>query len=373
MRKLLGMALLPLILGCGGDSDTTPSIPPGAAALRTYLETGVAIMTPGLNRFDAILPFLVNPASPGASGLQFEPDTTPGAPPYSYTFAIPLDGDGDGTQETTVTGRCELTGDPATAAVGFGGTVDLDGQSVGGLGSFTGSLTFAFTDQGTELFGSGTFHEIVTGITTNIVVGPAAPLLLNVATGTANSVANACAYSLDGAVQVDAAGSSDTLSALCNFLPSQKSVQVTNVTYVDADEKETSIPNSSFVIPCGEGSIQDWVGVFLQDWSCVPALGGGDYGQAELTITVTGPSTLHIVDEDPPGSGEFNSWDATMDAGHPHIVRGSFTSGDPPYAYTEYFTWTLTPSGDGYAQVSVYLYEGGGGGGLCAGNAHRAP
>ena len=369
MRFILCAALLILIGGCGGDSTTKTSAPPEATALQSYLQNGVATMALGLNRFDALLPFLVNPGSPPATGLEFGPDTTTGAPPYSYMFSLPLDGDGDGTSETTVSGRTELNGDPSTAGIGFGGTVELTVTSVGGIGDLIGNIAFVLTNQGTQLSGTGVFSELVTGNTTQISVGLGNPLLLKAPVPGSGSVANACVYSLDGSVQVGVTGPTGTLSSLWGFLFTRRSASITQAVYTDPQGAETRLSNSSVDIPCGEGSIQDWQGVFLQDWSCVPS----EYGQALLTITVTGPNTIHVVDEDPPGSGDLITYDLTADSGRPHVVRGHFiTSGVD--AYREDLNWTLTPDGKDFSQVSIYKYQATPSeGGFCASRALRQP
>jgi len=368
------MVGLLLVGGCGDDESSTnnTSIPPGAAALRDYTQAGVALLAPGLARFDALLPFVPNPDSPGATGILFEPDPEPGAPPYSYVFTVQLDGDGDGGNESTVTGRCVLSGDPGSAGLGFGGTVEFSVTSVGGLGNFTGNVAFLLTTAGTELTGTGVFTESILGYTTTITVPGTDPLLLNVATGASNSVANACPYSLDGAVEVGVEGSPGSLSALWNFFTNSRSVQVTNAVYVDPEANETPIPNSSYQIPCGSGSIQDWVGVYLQDWGCIPA----EFGQAELTLEVVGSNRIRITDEDPPGSGDPSTYEATVVSANTQVLRGYFIGGPAGNHYREDFSWTRSSTGDGFSQVSIYVYQEGpaqGTGGICSGHAVRLP
>ncbi len=63
-------------------------------------------------------------------------------------------------------------------------------KSVGGLGDFAGTFEFELAAEGTRLSGSGKFNEKLSGSTTNIRVDPAAPLVVNVATGEPASVAN---------------------------------------------------------------------------------------------------------------------------------------------------------------------------------------
>jgi hypothetical protein len=47
-----------------------------------------------------------------AQGVTVQPDPTPGAPPHSITFSGPYDGNGDGIDETTMSGRVTFNGDP---------------------------------------------------------------------------------------------------------------------------------------------------------------------------------------------------------------------------------------------------------------------
>lgn len=369
MRRALAVALTVLICGCSGKN---PAVPSAADTMMSYAEAGVTLAFPGIGQLDAVLPFLLNPNSPGAAGYQFQPDTSPGAPPNSYTFVIPLDGDSNGSVETMLTGTCRLTGDPSIAAVGFGGSVDVSINSVGGLGDFTGTLDFVRVEGGATLCGTGTFTDNMTGNTTSIRIDPATPLLSKPATGAPNAMPNACGYSLAGDVEADITGPMGTLSTDMNFSSSRQTVMQTHVTYDDGHGTQVNLPESEFDIPCGEGSIQDWTGTFLQNWACLPE----ENGQARLTITVTGPSTIHIVDEDPPGSGHVDSYDATVLAGSPHIVRGFFIGGPAGNTYREDFTWTLAPGRGTFSQVSLYAYQEGSHplpGGLCSGIATREP
>jgi hypothetical protein len=226
------------------------------------------------------------------------------------------------------------------------------------------------TASGTELSGTGTFSETLSGNTTEIQVDAAHPLVVNVATGASGSAGNACAYSLDGDVNMDVSGPLGVLSSLWSFSSGRKSIEVTGATYMDPQGESTGLPDSSIEIPCGGGSIQDWAGVFVQNYSCIPP----EYGQARLTLTVTGTDRIHIVDEDPPDSGDFNAYDATVVSGNPHVVRGFFIAGPPGNTYREDFSWTLTPNGDSFSQVSVYTYREGamqGTGGICSAAATR--
>ena len=370
MLRLPRWILLLSLAGCG-SSDSPDNIPDAAIALESYEKAGIKVIVPRIGGFEGRLPFLINPGSSGAGGLVFQPDVTPGAPPNSYTFTVPLDGDGDGNTETTVEGQAAFNGDPASAGTGFGGHLDFTIVTVGGLGSFVGSMDFLMTAQGREISGSGTFTEALTGNVTQITINPAQPLVMKAATGTTNSVANACAYSLNGNAEVAITGSTGTLASIWAFLSNRAAASVSNVVYTDNNGASTNLPSSSVTIPCGaNGVLSDWAGVFLQDWSCLPP----EFGQATLTLSVAGANTIGISDEDPPSSGDIATYEASPVPGNPHVLRGFFIGGPPGFTYREDFTWTLSANGDRFSQISYYVFQEGpsqGSGGLCAGQALR--
>lgn len=371
MRRALVLVLAVLLAGCSGSDDSpSPEVPEGARSLDNYLKSGVELMFPGVARLDGLLPFLMNPGAPPATGVSFVPDTSPGAPPNSYLFEAPLDGDSDGSLETTLTGRAVLNGDPASPGVGFGGHLDLTVESVGGLGNFTGSLDFRLTEAGTELSGTGNFSDAITGAVTSLHVDAAEPLVVAVATGAANSVGNACAYSLDGDIGVTVIGASGSLASSWGFASNRREARITDGVFTDSEEHATDLPDGSYEIPCGGGSIGDWNGVFLQDYGCLPP----ESGQARLTITVTGTNRIHISDEDPPGSGDTNMYDATIVSGNAHVLRGFFIAGPDGSHYREDFTWTLSDDRGLFTQISHYQYTEGllqGTGGICSATARR--
>ena len=372
MQRGYSWSLIGVIAACGSDGTGSTPIPPDAATTNSYVKSGVAFIVPRLPVLDGLLPFLLNPGSPGAAGIQFGPDPTPGAPPNSYVFAIPFDGNGDGVKETTVTGRGAFSDIPSNAGVGFGGHIDADMQTATGVGDFSGSLDFTFTAAGAALSGSGTFTDAVTGNSTTLTISSGAPLVIKPATGTGSSMANACAYSLNGPVKLDASGPKGSLSSLWTFASNQKAVSVTNATHTANGGTVTNLPNASVVIPCGGGSVSDWVGVFRQHWACLPP----EFGQADLTFTVAAASTVSISDDDPPGSGDINVYQATAVDGNAHMIRGFFIGGTAGSTYREDFTWTLAPSGTSVALSSRYVYQQGpstGSGGLCGGIATRMP
>jgi hypothetical protein len=371
MRTFCCLAILALVSGCGGDKSGTPApqIPESATQMQSYARSSASLMVKGIGSFDALLPFLSNPGSPGAAGIQFGPDPTPGAPPNSYVFTIPFDSDGNGTVETTVAGQALLAGDPANPTPGFAATIQFSIDSEGGFGDFAGLVEMLLTDDGTQLSGSGNCTDVANGTTTHLTVDPAHPLLVRAATGAGNAVSNACAYSFDGPVAVQVTGPTGFLGGVWNFVSSRATTRVTGATFRDDQGQTTNLPDTNINLSC-DGSIQDWAGVYIFDYSCLPA----EFGVSRITITVTGSNRIHIVDEDPPGSGDTNIYDATMLAGNPHVVRGAFTAGPDGETYRETFDWTLTENGDSFSQISVYEYLEGpdqGGGGICAARATR--
>jgi hypothetical protein len=367
MRRVPLSVLACSFVACSSDSDSNgPTIPANAQALSTYTTAGVKLVVPRMANFEAMLPFLLNPTSPGAGGQTF----TPTGPPNTYTFSVPLDGDGNGSTETTVAGTAAFNGDPSGADVGFGGHLDLTMSTAGGIGNFTGELDFGLTDAGREVSGGGTFVEGVTGNMTTLTVPAASPLVLQAAKGGAGSVANVCGYSAQGDAGFEVAGPQGTLVSTWLFRSNKATVTVTGATYTDNSGTSTDLPDTQISIPCGTtGALGDWTGVFLQDWACLPQ----EYGAAELTFTVAG-STLNISDEDPPGSGSPSTYSATPVPGNPHEVRGYFIAGPPGFTYREDFSWKLTPNGESFTELAYYRYLEGpniGTGGMCGGRATR--
>ncbi len=372
MNRVSRWPLLAAIAACGSDGSGASTIPADAKTLDSYVKSGVNLLIPRLGGVEASLPFLLNPGSPGADGLTFTPDPTPGAPPNSYLFTIPIDGNGDGVNETSLSGQAAFNGDPSTAGTGFGGHLDLTLTTAGGLGDFTGTLDFTLTAEGREISGTGTFSEVVTGNTTTLTVDPSHPVLMKPATGAANSVANACGYSLNGNAAIEVAGSNGTLASVFNFLSSRKSVSVTSASYTDNDGHTTTLADASVVIPCAGGTTGDWTGTFQQRWGCLPP----EFGTATLTLAPAGSSTINITDEDPPGSGDIDNYQATAVPGNPHLLKGYFIGGPPGSTYREDFTWTLADNAESFSQISRYTYlegPGVGTGGLCGGRATRTP
>lgn len=370
MRKSVLLIMLVGLAACGGDDDedtTTPTSP--AARVQNFTTEAVVRVFKGMGSVDAALPFLANLASPGATGFAFAPDNSEGAPANRYVFTIPLDGDGDGVTETELAGNVVLDGNLSDPTTGFHVFTNLTVESVDGFGDFVGQVDLTLTAAGTQLWGQGVCTTDDGETTTTLHIAPEHPLLVKQATGATEAVANACGYSLEGDVGVEVDGPDGFLGAVWEFLSTSATARVTDATYRSPAGEEQAVPDSDVNLTCG-GRLSDWAGVFVQNYSCLPP----EYGTARLTITVTGPSTIHIVDEDPPGSGDTNEYDAAMIAGSAHAVRGHFFGGPTGFTYREDFTWTLAEDGSSFNDVSVYEYQEGpnlGNGGFCSGYATR--
>lgn len=376
MRHLIAPALfLLLFLGCGASDDPAPpdSIPAAATAMDSKLKSGMASHMAQLPQLEESLMFIFNPGSPLAQGVMLTPDTSPGAPPYTFTFSGPYDGNGDGMNETTLSGRATFNSDPVSAWSGVTGqaTADVTIPIVGNV--YRGNINFTTTSAERRISGSGTLTEPLTSNTTTMTVAAAMPLVVKPATGAAGAVSNACGLSLEGQVALEAAGASGSLKSIWNFSASNTSVAVNNTTFTDPSGRVTALPDSTVDLRCGGGgTINDWVGTYDQNWACLPR----ESGRATITLSVAATDTVAISDEDPPGSGDIATYSAMTIGANPHALRGFFMSGPMGFRYREDFNWTLGKIGTGFSQVSSYVYVEGpkqGTGGLCVASARRLP
>jgi hypothetical protein len=375
MRQLIAPILLFMlsIAGCGGGSDSKETIPLAATEMSSELKSNMARFMPTVTNIEASLLFVLNSGSPMAEGMTVTPDTSPGAPPNTVTFTGTYDGNDDGLKETTMSGHVTFDSDPATSWSGLAGQVTTD-VSIPVLGHvYHSDITFTMDSDQRQIWGSGTFTEPITGDTTTMTISDSAPLVIKAADGTASAVPNACAYSLSGQVRLDVTGSDGTLTSYWNFTLGSASVAVNNATFTDTSGVTTALPDSSVTLICRSGgSIDDWVGTYDQFWACLPL----EWGQARITTVVSAADTIAISDEDPPGSGDFNTYEAALLGANTHAVRGFFIAGPVGNQYREDFNWTLRKDGDGFSQTSRYQYFEGpnnGSGGICVARATRAP
>jgi hypothetical protein len=369
MRRLavplaLLFALAPGCGGGGGDGGGGGVIPPAAATLDAQMKTGMTKLAPLVSNVETSLLFMFNPGTPMAQGVVVQP----GAAPNSVTFSGPYDGNGDGINETTVSGSATFRSDPSIDWTGLDGQVTID-VSIPVVGHvYHGDITFTITSSERRLAGSGTFSNPLTGNTTTLTVPAGAPLVIKPSTG---AVSNACGYSIDGQAQLAVTGAAGTLRSTWIFASANASVAVNGATFTDPSGQSTAIGDSSVDLRCGgNGRIEDWVATFDQQWACLPR----ESGSATITIAANGPSSVTITDEDPPGSGSRNTYAATIVGASPHAVRGFFLGGAAGNQYREDFTWTLGKNASGFSDVSTYVYQQGpkaGKGGICVASARR--
>jgi len=356
-----------LLSGCGGSDSASNTIPPQAAAMVSKLKSGMVRSVQRLAGYEASLVFVLNPGSPLSSNISLAPDNTLGAPPFSYVFSGPFDGNQDGYEETTLNGKASFVSDPASAWDGLDGQATINAQIPGGLHGYAGEMQFTITPTQGQVSGTGTF-SVALGDQTSLTIDPAKPLVIKPATGLPGAVDNACGYSVDGDLHIDVNGSDGSYSSDWSFTSSQSNAAVSGASFTDTGGKTTNLPNSSVKLDCGSGgSINDWAGTYTQNWSCFPQ----ESGQATLTLAVNGANSISITDEDPPGSGDINVYPATVLGSSPHVVKGFFIGGPPGSTYREDFIWTLGLDGR-FTQTSVYVYQEGpqtGHGGFCVGSA----
>jgi hypothetical protein len=374
---LLGLVAC-LLTACGGGGDGSGShapviIPPEATAADAKLKAQMLRFMPLAANAQSGFIFILNPDAALTPGVTFVPDPQPGAPANSYAFDGTYDGNDDGVSETSLSGKVTFGGDPSAldwSPVTGQVTMDVDIPVVGHV--YHATLAFTATATDVRISGSGTFTNPMTGETTTIDIPVGAPVVVKAVSGATSVVANACGYNLGGSVPIQLTGPTGTLNATWLFSPNSASVAVQRVSFRDPAGQSTAMPDSTVALTCGSGgTIDDWVAVYDQHWACLPS----EYGRAQLTLAATGAQTLSITDEDPPGSGDRNTYAATLLDSSPHAAKGYFDSGPFGNRYREYFTWTLGKDG-GFTQWSHYAYTDGthsGSGGICAAIAKRMP
>jgi hypothetical protein len=355
-----------LLLSCGGGDSTAP---PEQALLKA-LTTNMTRFAPLLTSLESSLLTMLNPGL--NQNVNITPDSSGGAPPNSFLFSGLFDGNGDGMEETQIDGNVTYAEDPATGWSGMDGQAVVD-VSIPVLGHvYHADVTMMMTLDERQLSGTGFFTDPLSGNTTTLTVAQATPLIAKPATGMAGAVANACGYSLDGIAQLQISGPNGVLDSEWTFSPDSESAAIGNITFTDLSGNMTAMPDSTAQLGCGEtsGTINDWTASYDQHWRCLPF----ESGEATITISVTGPDTITITDEDPPGSGDTNVYQAQLISSSPHLVRGFFMAGPAGNQYREDFNWTL--NGQNFSQFSKYIYTEGpgtGSGGVCIASATRMP
>jgi len=368
MRHFIALAVM-LLLAPGCSSDPPVTIPAAAAAMDAKLKANMVRFLPMVASIESTLVFVLNPGTPMAQGVVVQPDP---AIPNSITFGGPYDSDGDGVDETTMSGGVTFNSDPDVSWSGLTGHVTVDGNIpvVGQVYHAAVAFTVSTTER--RLSGSGTFRDPLSGdATTTMTVEAATPLVVKPATGAAGAVSNACGYSLDGKMRLSVVGSTGTLTSIWNFSSSSAGAQISGASFTDPLGQTTALPAATADLRCGSsGSINDWVATFDQNYACLPR----ESGQSTITTTVAGPDSITIRDEDPPGSGSVKTYQATIISANPHAMRGFFEGGPVGGRYREDFNWTLGGTGSRFSQISSYAYSAGpntGSGGFCVASGKR--
>lgn len=371
MRRWLGTFSLALLMipGCGGGDgavSTQTALPAGASAMDARLKSGMTRSLWMVANLESSLTFVLVPGTAITPGIT----VTPGPQPTVVAFSGTYDGNRDGFNESTLSGSANFASDPniGWSSVTGQAVVDVAIPLLGHL--YHGNLAFDMQSDQRRLSGTGTFTDPLTGDVSTMTVDPAAPLVVRVADPAAGIASNACGYNLSGRMRIDVSGAAGVLTSFWDFTPASTSVSVNGGSFKDSAGQTTVVPDANVDLRCGTGgSINDWAATFDQTWACLPR----ESGAARITIAVTGPDTVTITDEDPPGSGVSQAYQATVVASNPHSLSGFFIGGPVGNRYREDFNWTLGKNG-GFAQVSRYAYIEGpslGSGGICAASAKR--
>lgn len=357
--------------GGGDDEGSEDAVPPEAAMAQATLASRMGKFTPYMAGAQASLLLLLNADAGQTPDIVLQPDPSPGAPPHAYVFQGRYDGNADGAPETSLAGAIRYAGDPASLqwspATGHA-EVDVDIPIGGHI--YEAALDYRVTLTEVRLSGTGSFRNPVTGETVSVAVDPANPLVIKSVTPQSGGVANACGYEIVGTLPVQLSSSDGKLNSNWVFSSGSASVATRQTVYTDPSGRAVELADASTTLTCGGGAaLTDWEATYDQHWVCIPF----EHGNARLTISATSADTLTIDDEDPPGSGDFNTYRAAKVGGSAHAVQGFFDGGPVGNRYREHFTWTRDKDGN-FAQWSTYIYTEGpnlGSGGVCAARARR--
>lgn len=371
-RSLPGKVLGILVLCVASCSDSSGGGGSATNVVQGYVVEMMGPVFSGIARLKALTPVLLFPPAASAAGISFVLD--PRGAPNTYDFSIPLDSNANGSLDTSITGRAVFTADPTDVSnlvAGFSGSVTIQVTTSAGK-SFDAVLELAINASGRfTVSGTGDFDDGA-GSTVSLAVDSASPLVVRTATNEPDERPNACNWTVDGSIDVQASNADGDYSATWGFDPSSIQVAVTDAVFTPPGGTQEQLASSRFrVSPCpGAGTVQDWAGVYTFDWFCIPS----ETGQSTLTITVLDSTTIEIMDEHPPGSGNVLVYQATREPNDPHLVHGTFSETDGGGTYEEAFLWVLAEDLATFSQVSEYLYSSGplaGTGGICGGTASR--
>ena len=375
---VLGALLAMPLSGCGGGgngqgANPPDAIPPDATTADARTKEQMLKLIPMLAKAQSGFLLMLNPDVGLTPGVTLVPDLQPGAPANSFTFDGTYDGNDDLISETSISGSVTFGGDPSSldwSPLTGQVTVDVDIPVIGHV--YHATLAFAATESMTQISGTGTFTNPMTGEATTIDIPAGQPLIVRPASQAGGVVANACGFNVDGSVPIQRTGPTGTFNATWLFSPNTTSAAVQQASFRDPAGVSTAMPDSTVAVTCGAGgTVDDWVAAYDQYWACLPT----EHGSARLTLTATGATTLSVTDEDPPGSGDVNAYTVTTVGVSPHAATGFFDAGPAGNAYREHFAWTLGKDG-GFSQLSRYAYTEGpniGRGGICAAIVKRVP
>jgi len=350
--------------GGGGAAGVTNPV-------QAFVVESMGIVFAAVAQLKLLVPVLLFPPAAAAAGITFDPVV--GGAPNTYDFTIPLDSNGNGSLDTTITGQAVFSADPTVITnliAGFTASTDVHvANGTGGM--FDGTLELGFNPGGRFIVsGSGTYDGA--GGTISLQVDGATPVSVRTATDEPDKRPNACTWTVEGVADLQASSVDGDYEATWVFDPTSKLVQVLSAFFTPTGGTQEALPDSRFAVDTcpGIGSFQDWAGVYTFDWFCPRA----ETGQSTLTITVLNSSRIEILDEDPPGSGDVIVYRADRDPHDPHIVHGTFEDTDGGGTYEEDFTWILSDDSTVFHQVSEFFYLSGplaGESGVCGGQAVR--
>jgi hypothetical protein len=375
VRSARAAALLALLSACGGGGDSgNPSVnvalPADAVAMESAARLGMRSAVARMTAYEAALLFVLDPGSTLTPGIIVADDVSPGAMPFSVTFAGNLDSGFDALAQTHIAGRSTFAADPATSFTSVSGQAAVDVTLLGGMMSvYHADLDFTVGASERTVSGVGVLQNPINGNKSTMTVDPAKPLRMVLATG---PTANACGYVIDGDFRLVVVGPLGTYASTWRFVPGSPTTTVDTATHTDTAGVVTAMPAIDVDLRCNPAAatIDDWAGVYRQIWGCLPR----ELGSARLALTVKDATTVTINDEDPPGSGNGNIYEAAIVGSSARALRGFFVTGPVGFRYREDFNWTLSADGTRFTQASRYVYQDGplaGTGGNCFARAVR--
>jgi FAD/FMN-containing dehydrogenase len=369
MRRTCRLLSVALVAACGGGSNAPVVVVDAPTAAMNKLSGEMAKFATLVANVEANLVFMLDPSSSQAQGLSFAPD--PGKP-NAVTLSGSLDGNGDGFRESTLSGGLAFGSDPDVDWTGLDAQlrIDVDIPIVGHIYRSDLAVTITADDE-RRISGSGSFSAPMSTTTTSMRTPAGAQLRVRPATG---PVSNACAYDLDGRVELDSTGPTGRLQSTWSFTPGRAVASVSAATFTDGAGNVSAMPDATVAIGCGATvTMAEWAAVYVKDWACLPR----ESGRERVTVRADAADRVAVVMEEISGAGGAPiSYTATVVGAGGRAVRGFFIDGPAGFRYREDFTWTLGQGGARFSSVSTYVYIEGpwaGRKGVCVGSARRQP